>query len=223
MLVEHAGTVILIDTTPDLREQLLSADVSRLDAVLYSHDHADHSHGIDDLREINRLMSAPLPVYGLPETLDGLGRRFPYCFRPLEQDHSFYYRPVLTPRVVSGTEPFRVGAIVVRPFHQDHGFTRTMGFRLGDFAYSTDVLRLDETAFAVLEGISVWVVDCVRAEPHPVHSHLANTLDWIQRVRPRRAWFTHMNNTLDYDTLCGQLPPGVEPAYDGLVIDVDAC
>lgn len=222
VLVEAAGTRILVDTTPDLREQLLSAQVSRLDAVLYTHDHADHSHGLDDLREINRLMGSPVPVYGLPETLDGLGRRFPYCFQPLEAGQTFYYRPVLDARVVGeGMEPFTVGAITIRPFVQDHGYSRTLGFRFGDFAYSTDVLTLDETAFSVLAGTKAWIVDCVRRDPHPVHSHLDNTLDWIKRVRPARAWLTHMNNTMDYDTLLRELPPGVEPAYDGLIIDVD--
>ena len=171
VLVEEGGTVILVDTTPDLREQLIDARVEKLDAVLYSHDHADHSHGLDDLREINRLMGAAVPVFGIKETLDGLASRFGYCFHPLKAGEN-YYRPELTPHVISGSE-------------------------------STD-----------------WVVDCVRMEPHPVHSHLENTLEWIERVRPRRAWLTHMNNTMDYDTLVAILPPGVMPAHDGLVIEV---
>ena len=224
VLVEHAGTVILVDTTPDLREQLIDAGVTRLDAVLYTHEHADHSHGLDDLREINRLMDAPIPAYGRLETLEDLKRRFGYCFVPLSANAAtIYYRPVLEPRILSGSDSFTVGAVRVVPFVQDHGYMITLGYRFGDFAYSTDVVRLDETAFATLAGITAWVVDCVREEPHPVHSHLANTLAWIDRVKPRRAWFTHMNNNLDYQTLQKKLPPGIAPAYDGLVIDVDAC
>jgi phosphoribosyl 1,2-cyclic phosphate phosphodiesterase len=222
ILVEHADTVILVDTTPDLREQLLAARVARLDAVLFSHDHADHSHGVDDLREVNRLMSAPIPIYGLPETVNNLSNRFSYCFQPLEPGAQSYYRPVLTPHTISGTAPFTVGALTIRPFLQDHGYWRTAGYRFGDFAYSTDVLRLNEAAFVALAGVNAWVVDCVREEPHPVHSHLSQTLGWIARVKPRRAWLTHMNNTMDYRTLMASLPTGVEPAYDGLVIDADA-
>ena len=219
VLVEEGGTVILVDTTPDLREQLIDARVEKLDAVLYSHDHADHSHGLDDLREINRLMGAAVPVFGIKETLDGLASRFGYCFHPLKAGEN-YYRPELTPHVISGSESFNIYNIPVTPFLQDHGFTQTVGYRFGNFAYSTDVLRLDEAAFAALDGITDWVVDCVRMEPHPVHSHLENTLEWIERVRPRRAWLTHMNNTMDYDTLVAILPPGVMPAHDGLVIEV---
>ena len=219
VLVEEGGTTILIDTTPDLREQLIDARVERLDAVLYSHDHADHSHGIDDLREINRLMLEPVQVYGLKQTLDELKKRFGYCFQPLKPDDIFY-RPVLDSHEITGTESFNIYNIPVTPFLQDHGYMPTVGYRFGGFAYSTDVLRLDEAAFAALDGITDWVVDCVRLEPHPVHSHLKNTLEWIARVKPRRAWLTHMNNTLDYDTLATMLPEGVWPAHDGLVIDI---
>lgn len=219
ILVETQGTRILVDTTPDLREQLLDAQVSRLDAVLYTHAHADHSHGIDELREICRLMDAPVPIFADAKTLDDLQQRFAYCFTPLTQE-AIYYKPVLVPHVIDGR--FRVGPVEVVPFEQDHGFSTSQGFRFGRFAYSTDVVRLDEAAFAALEGIDVWVVDCVRVDPHPVHAHLPLTLSWIERVKPRRAILTHMNNTLDYQALSRRLPPGVEPGYDGLMIDVDS-
>ncbi|CAK0766075.1 phosphoribosyl 1,2-cyclic phosphate phosphodiesterase [uncultured Gammaproteobacteria bacterium] len=219
VLVEDRGCAILIDTTPDLRQQLLRERVRRLDAVIYSHAHADHAHGIDELREICRLMNQPVPVYADAESLADLRSRFGYCFEPLQPGWPIY-RPVLVPHQVEG--PFRVGAVEVVPFVQDHGYSTTLGYRFGDFAYSTDVVRLDEAAFAVLEGIKVWVVDCVREGPeHPVHAHLAVTLGWIERVRPQRAFLTHMSQAMDYDQLSRRLPPGVAPAHDGLVIDLD--
>lgn len=218
VLVEQGGVSVLVDTTPDLRQQLLNANVQRLDAVVWSHSHADHSHGIDELREVCRLMEGPIAAHGLAEHLDELERRFGYCFDPWAPGDPIY-RPVLRAHPV--TAPFEVGGLAVRPFVQDHGYTRTLGYRFGDFAYSTDVVRLDEEAFAALEGVRVWIVDCVREGPaHGVHAHLPLTLSWIERVRPERAYLTHMSNLMDYDRLCRILPPGVEPAWDGLTIDV---
>lgn len=217
ILVEDGATRILVDTSPDLREQLLSAGVVHLDAVVYTHGHADHTHGIDDLRALNILMGAPIPVYADAGTLASLRKRFDYCFQPLKAGLG-YYKPTLVPHVIEGL--FVVGRTEIVPFVQDHGYMTSLGFRFGRFAYSTDVVNLDETAFAALEGVEVWVVDAVREVPHPVHAHLARTLGWIERLRPARAYLTHMNHTMDYDTLMRKLPPGVEPAYDGLVIDI---
>ncbi|TWA67921.1 phosphoribosyl 1,2-cyclic phosphate phosphodiesterase [Azospirillum brasilense] len=214
----QGGVSVLVDTSPDLRQQLLNADVRRIDAVLWTHQHADHAHGIDELRELCRVMQAPIDAYGRAEDLAELERRFAYCFEPLRPGDPFY-RPVLTPHAVEG--PFTVRGHRIVPFEQDHGYLKTLGYRFDNFAYSTDVVRLDEDAFAALEGVEVWVVDCARIEPpHPVHAHLALTLEWIARVRPKRAYLTHMDQTMDYDTLRRLLPNGVEPAYDGLVIEL---
>ncbi len=213
VLVEAAGQTILIDTSPDLRVQCLRSAVSRVDAVLYTHDHADHVHGIDDLRFLSVAMGAKIPVFADGETLATLRARFPYIFRQVR-----HYPAICRAREISG--PFSVGAVRVLPFEQRHGAGLSLGFRIGDFAYSTDVNGLSETAFDVLDGVKLWVVDALRYAPHPTHAHLDMTLDWINRVRPERAVLTHMGWEMDYTTLKSRLPQGVEPGFDGLCFDL---
>jgi phosphoribosyl 1,2-cyclic phosphate phosphodiesterase len=218
LLVEDRDHTILIDTPPDLRQQLLIHDIRRIDAVLFTHAHADHSHGIDDLRSINRMVGKPLPIFTDPTTMDELQARFRYIFTPVDTQAPTFYKPAVEPHTVTG--PFNAAGMAVVPFEQDHGFSKTTGFRFGRFAYSTDVRTLDDAAFAALEGIETWVVDCIRHAPHPTHSHLAQTLSWIERVKPRRSILTHMDETLDYETLRRELPDGVEPGFDGLVVEL---
>jgi phosphoribosyl 1,2-cyclic phosphate phosphodiesterase len=217
LLIEEQGTVVLVDTGPDLRTQLLAARMHQIDAVLYTHCHADHTHGFDDIRYLNVVRRQPLPIYADAVTLADIQQRFAYAFAP--RIANSFYRPAVTPHIL-GTAPVQIGALTVHPFVQDHGYSTSMGFRFGAFAYSTDVCKLDAAAFATLAGIEVWLVDALRDEPHPVHSHVAQTLQWIARVQPRQAYLTHMNQLLDYQTLAARLPAGVAPAYDGLVIEV---
>ncbi|HEV8015848.1 MAG TPA: MBL fold metallo-hydrolase [Stellaceae bacterium] len=219
ILVEDGGGTILVDTPPDLRQQLLDAGASQIDAVLFTHAHADHSHGIDDLRSINRATGKPLPIYADPHSLAELKARFRYIFTPVDPGvRTAFYKPAVEPQEIAG--PFTAAGMTIVPFVQDHGFSQTLGFRFGRFAYSTDVIRLDEAAFGALAGIDTWIVDCIRVREHVTHSHLAQTLDWIERVRPRRAILTHMDESLDYESLRRALPAGVEPGYDGLTIEV---
>ena len=217
LLVECRGRALLIDTSPDLREQLLAAGTSRLDAVLLTHAHADHLHGIDDIRIVNKLIGKPLPLYASAETLAETERRFGYALQPAVPGKPLY-RPALAPHPVAGA--FAAAGMPVVPFAQSHGYSTTLGFRIGPLAYSTDVVELAEDAFGVLAGIDLWFVDCLRREAHPTHSHLAKTLGWISRVRPRRAVLIHMDQSLDYRELCAELPPGVEPGYDGLAAEL---
>ena len=213
VLVEEGDTMILVDTSPDMRQQLLDCNLQNLTAVLYTHSHADHCHGIDDLRSINWLTKKPVDIFADAMTLQELKHRFSYVFDPTEK----FYKPSINPHLIEG--PFLAGNIPVVPFEQNHGYSKTLGFRFRDFAYSTDVHDLDDAAFDALRGIKIWLVDCVRMEPHHTHSHLAQTLAWIEKVKPERAYLTHMNQMMDYAALMATLPKGVEPAYDGLVIE----
>ena len=208
---------ILIDAGPDLRQQLLRVGCRHLDALLFTHSHADHTHGIDDLRAINRLMDVQIPFWATAETIADIRHRFGYAVVDDPAANNFY-RPALAPREIDG--PFEAAGIPVVPFEQDHGFSRSTGFRIGNFAYSTDVVRLDEAAFAALAGTEVWIVDCLREAPHPTHSHLERTLGWIARVKPRRAIFTHMDQSSDYERISRLLPAGIEPGYDGLIVEL---
>jgi phosphoribosyl 1,2-cyclic phosphate phosphodiesterase len=217
LLVEVGRVAILIDMSPDLREQLIDAQVRRLDAVVMTHAHADHLHGIDDMRQLNRLMGAVIPLWADGATLAEIRSRFGYVLTPpLEPGH--FYKPTLEAHEITG--PFAIRGVPVLPFAQDHGFSMTLGLRIGAMGYSTDVTELDEAAFAALGGIELWIVDCMRREPHPTHSDLEKTLRWIARVRPRRAILTHMDHTLDYRSLSAELPAGVEPGRDGLAIEL---
>jgi phosphoribosyl 1,2-cyclic phosphate phosphodiesterase len=217
LLVEVGSVAILIDTSPDLREQLIDARVRRLDAVVMTHAHADHLHGIDDLRGLNRLMGESIPLWADAATLAEIGRRFGYVLEPVSEPGRFD-KPTLAPHEISGR--FAIGGVDIVPFVQDHGFSTTLGLRIGPIAYSTDVTALDDDAFAAIAGVELWIVDCMRRAPHPTHSHLEQTLAWIARVCPRRAVLTHMDQTLDYRELSASLPAGVEPGQDGLVMEV---
>lgn len=218
VLVEEAGKRILIDTSPDLREQLLSSGTNHLDAVLFTHAHADHLHGIDDLREINRAMKAPIPVFGAGETLADIAHRFDYVFTPLDLAKDTIYKPWLIPHEVEGD--FTAAGIAMTAFEQDHGFSRTTGYRIGNFAYSTDVLNLPEASMARLEGLDLWIVGCLLDIPHTTHAHIDKALAWRERLKPKQMVITHMSPRLDYETLAKSLPEGVEPAYDGMVLEL---
>jgi len=208
---------LIIDTSPDLREQLIDHPVSYLEAVLFTHAHADHSHGVDDLRAVAYRQGTPIPAYMDRETHGLLTDRFGYIFASTHE-YSHLYPAVCDDRVLLPGEVLRIGGEDVVAFEQDHGWIKSLGFRIGDFAYSTDVKRLDERAFEILEGVELWIVDCLREEPHPTHSHFAQTLEWIARVRPRLAVLTHLNHMNDYDDLKAKCPPGVVPGYDGLTV-----
>lgn len=223
IVVESAATRILVDASPDLREQLLRFGETRFDAVIFTHAHADHMHGIDEIRSINYAIQAPIDCFADAETLAEAQRRFGYAFGPLaDLPGGHFVVPVLRPVPIRYGAPVRVGDIEFVGFEQMHGGDRmpTLGLRFGPFAYSTDVKALDDRAFAALEGVDTWIVDCLQEAPNWAHSHLDQSLEWVRRVKPRRAFLTHMNHRVEYADWLSRLPESVEPAFDGLQIDV---
>lgn len=220
LYIEINTVGLLIDSSPDLRQQALACGVKKADAVLYTHGHADHTHGVDDLRSFNYLGNKELPVYGDADTLASLQQRFTYVFRP--KPDNIWVRPCLVPNVIprGNIVNLAVQGVDIVAFEQLHGRTTSLGYRIDKFAYSTDTHELPESAYKALEGIDVWVVDCLRYTESVTHSHLKRTLEWIARVKPRQAILTHMAHDFDYDKLAAELPPGVVPGYDGMVIDL---
>lgn len=219
ILIEHGSTRLLVDTPPDLRCQCLDAAIDRVDAVLYSHAHADHINGIDDIRQLNIAMDRVIDAYADAAVLARIRERFDYAFQPPDPSRG-WWRPTFNPIVVDG--PFEIEGALIRPFEQVHGRTPSWGFRIGAFAYSPDVKDLPAGALAALAGVEVWLVDCLRDRPHPTHAHLERTLGWIAEIGPKQAVLTHMNHDFDYWELRSRLPAGVEPAYDGMVLEIPA-
>jgi len=227
LLVERHGpngvTRVLVDTSPDLREQLLDTAVPWLDGVLMTHEHADHTHGIDDLRALFVKKRRRLDVYATEPTLKVLLERFGYCFRTPPGSE---YPPIANERLIVPGTAITIdgegGPIAALPILQKHGDIPSLGFRFGSFAYSCDLNDMPPESARALAGIEVWVVDALRYQPHPSHFSLADALAWIERIRPKRAILTNLHSDLDYEVLRSQLPPHIEPAYDGISITLRA-
>lgn len=217
ILVSQGDSRVLVDTAPDLREQLLAAHVGRIDGVLITHDHADQSHGIDDLRAlVLNQKGAMIDLWSDAYGLASLRKKFGYIF---ESPPGSDYPPILRAHVLPEPfAPFAIAGIPVQAFGVGHGRIRALGYRFGPFAYTPDCDALDDAALAALDGVDCWIVDALRYTPHPSHAHLARSLEWIARVKPKHAVLTNMHIDMDYDTLRRELPPGVEPAYDGMVL-----
>ncbi len=216
-VTEQGTTRVLIDTSPDMRNQLLQAGVGALDAVVYTHSHADHVHGLDDLRMIVFNMRKRLQVWADGDTQRDLYSRFGYAFT---QPKDSPYPPICEMNTIE--DAFSItgagGEIVFTPFEVNHGSIEALGFRIGGLAYLPDVAEMSEEAWLAVQGLHVWVLDALRREPHPTHSHLAKSLDWIKQAAPKRAVLTNMHIDLDYATLDAETPEMITPAYDGMVI-----
>lgn len=213
ILVASATTTILVDSGPDMRAQLLAAGVGALDAVIWTHEHADHTHGIDDLRQVFHARGAPVPGYARADTLALLQQRFAYVFAG-----RYGYPPTADAHLLD--DDIMIGDIRVRSVDQPHGEIVSAGLRFehggAAIGYATDFSAMTDAMETLFEGVDLWVVDALRHKPHPTHPHLAMTLDAIARVRPRRAILTHMDQSMDYATLAAELPENVVPGHDGL-------
>lgn len=212
------GQRLLVDAGPDLRQQLLANRIGRVDALLVTHGHADHIMGLDEFRPLNRVLGAAIPVLATPETLAGLEARFDYVFRPPTPPS--FFRPALTPVPVEPGQTVEVAGLAVRLFRQDHKVMDTLGLRIGNFAYSTDVVAMPEESMELLHGLDTWIVGCFQRRPHAVHAHVEAVRVWVERLQPRRTILTHMGHDMDWAWMRENLPPGLEAAYDGLSFDV---
>lgn len=225
LLVERIGpkgrTIVLVDTSPDLREQLLGVNVSKLDGVLFTHDHADHTHGLDDVRPLALVQRHRIDVYLDEQTSRVLNMRFGYCFKTPPGSE---YPPIVTEHRIAAGKTVTIdgegGPIEALPLLHQHGSITALGFRFGGLAYSPDVSGFPSETLAALTGLNVWVLDALRYRPHPSHFTVEEAVGWIKRVRPKHGVLTNLHSDVDYETLRRALPNGIEPAYDGFKIEL---
>lgn len=218
-VVEAGPTRLLIDTPPELRLQLIATGIDDVDAVLFTHDHADHTNGLDDIRAISVRREGALPLYGPAETLRALRTRFPYIFDQAVRAQPGTYKPEGTLTALEPGVTTRIGDADVTPFEVPHGRWRVFGYRIGALAYVTDAKSIPDAAFALMQGADVLVINALFRTPHPTHLSLGEAVDVARRVGARQTWLTHLTHDTAHAALAAELPPDIQPAFDGLVVE----
>jgi phosphoribosyl 1,2-cyclic phosphate phosphodiesterase len=217
IMIETKTTSLLVDMSPDLRQQLLDSKLNpNVDAVFFTHEHYDHVNGINELRPVFFEDHQVLQIYSSSDVIQKIRKMFYYLFEDSEQD---IYKPYIATNEIN--DSFSIGDIDGVCFEQSHGYSKTLGIRVGDFAYCTDVVELSRESFEKLRGIDTWIVDCLSLDPRPTHAHLTTVLEWVEELKPKMTFLTHMGITMDYDSLVQTLPANVRPAYDGMKIMFD--
>ncbi len=212
------GYSILIDTGPDLREQLLNNKIKKVDAILYTHAHADHTHGIDDIRSLNRLMKKAIPAYMTIETYESLKGSFPWVFEQISPQGNFY-KPTLKKYIIQPIDKFEIAEMNISFFEQSHGYSKSTGIRVNkEIAITTDVVSISEDAINAYKGVKHWLVGMIGFSKHPTHAHYDLILKWAEKIQPQHVWLTHLGPGLDYQELLNELPDYIKPVYDGMVI-----
>ncbi len=217
VIINYNNKNVLIDTSTDMRYQFLREKIKKLDAILFTHAHADHCHGLDDVRDFYLKSNKRIPIFANKSTMDELYKKFNYMFDG-KVDKQLTYPALIESLIIK--DSFDLFGKKIIPFEQDHGIMESLGFRIDDFAYSTDVVNLNEDAFETLNGTKIWLVECLQKEEHKTHAWLEKTLSWIEKIKPEKAYLIHMNNYIDYNDILKYLPENVLPAYDGLTINL---
>jgi len=211
-----SGKVLLIDTGPDIRQQALREGLNRLDGVLYTHTHADHLHGIDDLRAFCQLQRQQIPLYGKDDAMNHIANKFGYALR---EPSDFWDLPVLSANTITG--PFEIDGITIVPIPVKHGYLDIFGYRIGNMAYITDVSEIPESSLALLHGLKILLLDCLRYKPHYTHINLEQSLVYASLIKAESTYLIHMTHEMDYDVLKSELPAGVDVGYDGLKLSFE--
>jgi len=217
ILIKSKKTSLIIDATPDLRQQLLSTNVQYLDGILITHTHSDHINGIDDFRFLNVLMKSEINLYATKKILKKINERFGYVFEKLHPEaNGFFYKPCLIPNEIS--DKFKINEFEITALSQNHGYTESTGFKINNFAYCTDVFDFDDYVFKELYNLDLWIIDCLRFKEHKTHAHFDKVMNWIEILKPKQTVLTHMNYEVDYDKIMSMVPKNCIAAYDGLKV-----